>query len=1377
LAIAKNPPFNYIWLMQRKLLITVLLSFLAGVFLGHNPGNGVVIPHVNPGLRFTENKGQWEKHILFRSQLDGGLMWMESNCLTFNFYDRKKLRAIHNAGFEKKLFHDYNIRSHGYKIHFENCNANIVVKKAQMGPDYENFYFGKDSSKWKSYVRNYHQIWYNNLYDGIDYEVISAVNGIKYNFHLKPNANAANIRLRYEGVENIKIRNGALELKLDVNEVIEQRPYAYQIIGGEIVEVACQYKLKNKVVTFEFPQGYDKNQTLVIDPLLVFSAQAGSTADNFGMTATFDASGHLYSGGVVYSAGYPYILGSYSNVFNGTPAYGNTDLFISKYNPTGTALIYSTYLGGNGTEVVSSLIVDKNNNLCLYGATGSTNFPVLPSAAYPNFAGGENLGFVSNGTVFFGGTDIFISKFNANGSALLASTYYGGSGNDGVNYLAAVFPVTFALAPAPGTATTNTSNYDSLLSNYGDTFRGEIQLDTLNNIYIVSSTRSSDIPMVGGFDNTLGGKQDAVIAKFNPGLTSLIYSSYLGGDNIESGNGLFVRPNFEVFVTGGTTSTNFPGTAGAQSPTYNGGITDGFLTRINAAGNAIIRSTYIGTSSYDNSFFVQCNAAGDPHVYGQSNGNMPVITPTNAITIYSVANTHQFITKYNIDLTTKLMSTVFGSNTSNFDISPSAFAVDECNGNIYLSGWGGNILTNIPVIGMPLLNPTQGTTTGFDFYMMALTQNAGSLLYGSYFGGSSSQEHVDGGTSRFDRKGVIYQSVCAGCGGNQDFPISNGAWPCSGFTPCPNPNPSGNCNNGVFKIDFEFQNTVATINTNTIQGCVPLTVNFNNVTPGTGFIWHFGNGQTNTVNPNPSVTFTAVGVYTVSLVVFDTLKCIKKDSAVTYITVKPLPISAFDAMVTPCSSTVNFVNNSTGTLAASPFIWNLGDGSPNQNVTTPPPHTYTANGNYTVSLLTTAANGCSAVSVQTLNIFIFNPQVSGGSVCYGQSTNVSASGGTSYTWSPASGLSSTSVASPAANPSVTTIYTVQIDNNTPGYVCSRTMTTQVTILPKPTAVFATTVNPCGGGVNFFDSSVSDISIWQWTLSANATSTLQNPYYFYANGGTHSVTLIVTNTSGCKDTLQRVITVNVPPPMSVNGNSVICLGSSAQLSSNGGVDYQWTPALSLNVANIPDPIASPTVSTQYSVVITTSNNCKFTLVTNVSVYQPPTSTAIAVANPTFVVSGNVTTLIYTGAPGLSVSWLPVGTTTPATGYTVVAAPIIPTTYTAIATNGPCIEKKSVLVEAYTEGCIDKDVFVPNTFTPNGDGLNDILFLRGLKIDEMYFAVYNRWGEMVFETKDKSKGWDGYYKGRPADVGVFGWYLKVKCFNGEETFKKGNVTLIR
>jgi gliding motility-associated-like protein len=166
-----------------------------------------------------------------------------------------------------------------------------------------------------------------------------------------------------------------------------------------------------------------------------------------------------------------------------------------------------------------------------------------------------------------------------------------------------------------------------------------------------------------------------------------------------------------------------------------------------------------------------------------------------------------------------------------------------------------------------------------------------------------------------------------------------------------------------------------------------------------------------------------------------------------------------------------------------------------------------------------------------------------------------------------------------------------------------------------------------------------------------------------------------------------------------------------------------------------------------------------------------------ANPQVVIIGNSTTLSYTGDLGATLTWYPANLVKGINGYTASASPDKRTTYTVVAKRGACVESVEVVVDAYTDGCLDNDTFIPNTFTPNGDGQNDVLFVRGLKITDLYFAVYNRWGEPVFETKDKNQGWDGKYKGKPAEPGVYGWYIKVTCITGKDAFKKGNVTLLR
>lgn len=1360
-----------------------LLYFFSLFSLVTSAQERVVTPHVSPALRFTENLGQWESYINYRVQLDGGLLFMERDGLTYNFYDKKKYRSFHMGGLART--DDKTLKAHAIRVDFVGCNRFAAKESYEQGADHENFYLGDDKKKWRGNVKNYHRVVYRQLYKNIDYEAITTTQGLKYNFYLKPGADHSQIKLKYTGVDKMKLVNDQIIIPTSLDSIIEKKPYAYQKINGRIVEVPCKYKLKNNTVSFEFPKGYNAAYELVIDPILVFAAQSGSTADNFGMTATFDNQGNLYSGGTVYNNGYPVTPGAYSISFAATYTAGapNTDVVVTKYSSNGTTLLFSTYLGGFDSEIVTSLIVDANNNLFLYGATGSPNFPTTTGAFDNSFNGGSYLYFYFNGTEFKSGTDIFVAKFNPTGTSLLGSTFVGGSGNDGVNHtnVTKTYTVSYiAFCPVPSVSfSLNEYKADSLQFNYGDQYRGEIQLDKFGNVYIASSTRSSNFPVVGGFKSTLaaGDKQDAVVFKLNPSLTNLIYSTYLGGSGNDAGYSLFVNDSSMVYVTGGTYSTDFPAQPGCYNTTYNGGKADGYIAKINASGSAILKATYLGTNDYDQTYFVRNQKnSNDVYVYGQSLGNMPVTGG-----VYSNANSHMFITRLDGQLSNINMSTVFGSGVNKCDISPSAFSVDNC-GNIYTSGWGGNIIYGPATTGMPVTPGAFLTTSpnGYDFYLMVLSANASSLLYGTYFGGSCSMEHVDGGTSRFDPKGIIYQSVCAGCGGHDDFPVTPGAWPNTPGNPNHNTD-NNNCNNGVFKFDFQIKITNVTLTTNTIQGCEPLTVNFSNPTYAGGtYTWNFGGGNTNTTTINPSYTFTNAGSYTVSLVVRDTTSCNKIDSTLTYITVFPSVTVAATASQVPCSDTIQYTGNATTSGTLNVFQWNFQPGGAigTSSITTPI-NSYTAAGTYTAQLLATNNFGCRDSVVVSVNINTLVPTVTSNTICEGASGGITAGGGTSYSWTPSTGLSSTTIANPIANPTVTTIYTVVVTNTLTG--CTRTLTTVVGVNPKPTADFTYTTNPCGGGVNFTDISASGITTWNWNFGNSQTSASQNPYQFYNPGGTFSVNLITGNAFGCTDTVVKVLTVGTPPPVSVNSDQTICLGDFVNLSATGGFSYSWTPSSSLINPTSANPIATPTITTQYSVVITNTNSigdtCRFTLVTTVNVTQASAFPISAYATPTIVVLGESTVLTVSATPGALATWYPMGSTSPAIGYSVNATPPHTMTYTVVIQRGPCTDTAVVLVEVIEDGCFEADIFVPNTFTPNGDGFNDVMYARGHKLATIYFAIYNRWGELVFETSDIKTGWDGTYKGKPADVGVFGYYVKARCFNEKETFKKGNITLIR
>jgi gliding motility-associated-like protein len=408
--------------------------------------------------------------------------------------------------------------------------------------------------------------------------------------------------------------------------------------------------------------------------------------------------------------------------------------------------------------------------------------------------------------------------------------------------------------------------------------------------------------------------------------------------------------------------------------------------------------------------------------------------------------------------------------------------------------------------------------------------------------------------------------------------------------------------------------------------------------------------------------------------------------------------------------------------------------------------------------------------------------INSGTICQGNSFQLMASGGTSYQWWPVEELNNPASYSAVTSPSANVIFTVEINNNSFGFSCSRQLTTSVHVNPKPTAAFDFTTNPCGGGVSFFDRSFDEVVSWQWNLAPAETRTIANPYHFYKNGGTFTVSLVATNIHSCSDEIRQIIQVGVPPAIAVNSGTAICFGDSVQLNASGGIGYAWSPLSGLDHGGIASPIASPTVSTEYSVVITTTlvvNNeaCKFLLTTGVRVDRLSVAVPVAKAFPPVISDGEQSTLVYSGDPGASVTWFPLASTLPGSGYTVVARPLKPTTYTAVAQKGVCRHDITVYVEVHTKGCLPDDAFLPNTFTPNGDGQNDVFRVQGVKLSEVYFAVYNRWGEKVYETSDKAGAWDGSYRGKELDAGVFGYYVEFGCLNGGKAMKKGNVTLVR
>jgi gliding motility-associated-like protein len=1219
---------NFIYIF----LIVLKLCGAIPVYAFHH-GNGV--PNVTQSLiekrtiQFEENKKQLPAQVKFSAPLfRGGKVYFEDNGFTYHFWDAEAIAELHHPDHDHphvnaNRMQEQHIRFFAYKAEFIGAQPHPLITGSQKENFYRNYFLGNDSSNWSAEVAVFNRIRYQSLYQGIDVEVYNTGNNMEYDYIVAPGADASQIQVRYHGVPSVSLIEGNVVVSTGLGTNTETKPVAYQIINGIKKNITCTYRLiDQQTVAFNFPDGYNQSMQLIIDPVLICSGYSGSTADNWAYTATYDAGGNIFSGGIVTAIGYPTTAGAYQTTFagGGTGGYNYPfDICITKYNPTGSNMIYSTYLGGNNNELPSSIYADANDNLFVLGKTYSLNFPVTANA-YDNSING--------------GSDLVVCKFNATGTALLASTFMGGSGDDGVNITADVVSV------------------GSLKYNYADDSRGAIFIDNAGDCYVSSCTKSINFPVTAGAFQTgfQGGAQDGCVFKLTNNLNTLLWSTYLGGAQDDAAYYLDVNSNQQVYVTGGTSSSNFPITPNAYHTTYGGQI-DGFLCRLSADGTSMLQSTYIGTSQYDQSYFVQLDADGDVYICGQTRGSYVA-----SLGVYNNPNSGQFIHKFSPDLSTTIYQTVFGSGTPIPNISPTAFLVDECE-NIYVSGWGGQCIpygntgtTN----GLPVTpNAIKSTTDGCDFYFFVLKKDALSLWYASYYGGNAgTQEHVDGGTSRFDKKGVVYQSVCAGCGGQDNFPTTPGVYSST--------NNSNNCNIAIIKIDFQLLDLDAEVTaapTDTVCSNYPISFN-NNSTGATYFIWDFGDGSPLSNIPNPSHIYNSSGIYTVTLIAIDSTSCNFADTSILDITVIIEPISGLmeDTVICgPANIPLNAGN------AGFTYSWNTGETTPVIIAGNP--------GTYSVNI----SNGYCTVSDTTNILLVSLPPVG---------------------------------------------------NDTA--VC------------KNDPIVLNAGNP---GCDYL-----------WNTGAT-TQTIEVPY-----SGTYWVMVTAGN---CVKIDSVNITYLPLPAFTLGGDTIICPGDSILLSSaNNAVSYLWSNG----------------TTDQYNMVNESgiywaeaySGQCSYKDSIKIEYYHQPN-----LGVDTVLCSNTLFKLDLSFAdPGGTYLWNTGATTSFLNVYQ-------PGVYSVILTyNETCHMFDTIVVNPLDD---DPPLFIPNSFTPNGDGLNEVFNPVGNNdnIIEFYFAVYNRWGELIFETRDRNKGWDGTMNNQSVQMGVYVYKIDYSSYcSPDKTINKfGHIVLLR
>ena len=857
-------------------------------------------------LEFIENKGQWDARARYVAPLPGGRLFAEADGLTFALLaNGGPARHRHGTTSSPPPAADQPVRGHAFTLHFDGAAPTATLTTETPTAEHRSYFLGADARHWASDVRSYRELRYANLWPGIGARVYeSAAQQLEYDFTLAPGAQAAAIGLRHDGADALALDpEGNLRLQTSVGTVTERAPQAWQTdAAGQRQAVPCRYVLTGRTVRFALGK-YDRTRPLVIDPVVSFSTYTGSTADNWGFTATYDNAGNLYSGGIVFGVGYPASPGAFQTSFANV-----IDIGIIKYNTRATgpaARVWATYVGGNSADFPTSLVVNSQGELLLLGISSSSDYPTTAGALQRTFAGGisaDPYGYGPDYSLPLG-SDLVITRLNATGSALVGSTYLGGSGNDGL--------LPFDVYAAP------TSTAPQLAHNYGDPFRGDILVDAADNVYIASNTTSTNFPLARGFNSTYrGGTSDALVLKLNPTLTALAWGSYLGGMASDAAYSIQLEPaSGDVYVAGGTLSPDFPTTAGSYHPGQLDNV-DGFVARIAATGTSLLRATYLGTSSYDQGYFLQLGTDGGVYVLGQTAGAYPT-TPG----LYGTPNGRQFIHKLDANLATTQLATVFGSGRASIDLDPTAFLVDRCD-RVYVCGWGGDLNQNAggaepylalngDTAGLPITaGALQSTTDANDFYLAQFSAGLTGLAYATYYGAAGGVgDHVDGGTARFDPRGIVYQAVCS-CGSTTGFPIPPGANTYSAL------NRSGNCNNAAFV--FNFQPNIA--NAGPAQalcvtgGSVPL------VGTPTGGTFS-GPGVTGGVATGFAFTPTTalVGVQTVTYTVLSTGLCTTTDTR--RITVlAPLTAGADTVLCAGSAQTVRLSGTPTGGTFSGPGV-------------------------------------------------------------------------------------------------------------------------------------------------------------------------------------------------------------------------------------------------------------------------------------------------------------------------------------------------------------------------------------------------------------------------------------------------------------------------
>jgi hypothetical protein len=655
----------------------------------------------NPSRAFTENYGQLEnKDVFFYDQR--GSVWFTAEGVFFELREEIKSQESGVPGRESYKYFDpmskfrppepISYRRVVLMQEFVGGNKVRPVGRERLCWK-SNFFYGNDSEKWCTNVPNYAEVWFENLYDGIDLKYYTNKNGLKYDIIVHPGADPRQIRIRYKGTKGLKIDEfGNMIIKTQLHDITDGGLFIYQDHEVSRDPIKGRFVIHNKEeYGFEILENYREQEVLVIDPnvRLEYSTFIGGNSWDGGTDIAVDLVGNAFVAGGTLSADFPITPGAYQGSIN-----GNYDVFVLKLNQNGSSIIYSTFIGGSSQDTGHSIAINTIGEAFLTGITESVNFPFSPNAYDKTYHGYFDVfvlklnsdGSMLNYSTYIGGSaaeqgfdiavdkignafvtgeanssdfptttnafnnsvigsyDVFVLKLNHNGSSIIYSTFVGGINNDhGISIAldstrnafvtgfssSSDFPTTLngynRIYQGDGDVFVVKLNHNGSNLNYSTFIGGsdheqglEIAIDSTGSALVTGWTNSSDLPVTPGcYDNIYNGISDVFVFKLNIYGSSLVYSTFIGGDSWDIGRGIAVDSLGNVFVTGYTMSSNFPTTSDAYNRSYNN-LSDVFIFELDQNGSTILYSTYLGGSSNDLAENIIVDAKGDIYIIGDS---------------------------------------------------------------------------------------------------------------------------------------------------------------------------------------------------------------------------------------------------------------------------------------------------------------------------------------------------------------------------------------------------------------------------------------------------------------------------------------------------------------------------------------------------------------------------------------------------------------------------------------------------------------------------------------------------------------------------------------------------------------------------------------